>query len=259
MSGKIAYFTTDGDPNRSLLLVHGDFSSGSGAWRRQVETLGSRLRLIVVDRRGHGKSPAGEAPFTIAQDAGDLWEVLEAEGACPAHVAGHSYGALVALELACAHPEAVRSLHLIEPPYLSLALDHPAVAALAAATLKLKASDLSDEELTDAFFRLVLGDEAAEALKAKPAWEGLLRDAGRFRREEFAGDYPAGALRRLPSNLPVALYSGGRSHPGLQEVARRLASLLPGARYHFFPEAGHDVQRSGEPFEAALLAALRGA
>lgn len=259
MSAKIAYFTTSGDPGRTLLLVHGDFSSGRGAWRRQVEALGSKCRLIVVDRRGHGESPAGDASYTIAQDAEDLWEVLHAEGAYPAHVAGHSYGALVALELACAHPGAIASLHLIEPPYLSLAPGHPDVASLAQATRALKASNLTDEELAEAFFRLVLGDEAAQALKSKPAWERLVPDADRFRREEFAGDYPAGALRRLPPGTGVSLYSGGQSHPGLQEATRRLASLIPGARYHFFPGAGHDVQRLGEPFEAALLAAVCGA
>lgn len=258
MSPVLNYFLAgEGDPRRFLLLVHGDFSAGRGAWRRQVESLGSRCRMLVVDRRGHGSSPRLEGRYTIAQDAADLLEVLQAEGIDSVHLVGHSYGGLVAIELAASQPETVRSLHLIEPPFLSLAHDHPDVAALAQATRRLQASDgLSDEALTEAFFRLVLGDEAVEALKAKPAWEGLVREAKRFRKEEFVGDYPAAALRRLPEGLAVALYSGGKSHPGLQEVARRLASLLPGARLHFFPEAGHDVQRIGAPFDAALLAGI---
>lgn len=259
MHEPIEYFVTEGDARRVLLLVHGDFSTGKGAWRRQVEALGSRCRLIVVDRRGHGRSPREPQPYTIAQDAADLGAVLSAEGIDSVHLVGHSYGGVVALEFALSNPGAVRSLHLIEPPYLSLALDHPDVASLFEATRRVQTSDnLSDEALTEAFFRMVLGDTAAETLMTKPVWEGLTRDAKRFRREEFVGDYPPERLRHLPPSLPVTLYSGGRSHPGLQEVARRLAALLPGASLQSFPEAGHDVQRIGEPFEAALLAAIDG-
>lgn len=257
MRAPIEYSVTPGDPSQVLLLVHGDFSTGRGAWRRQLETLGTRLRLIAVDRRGHGASPPDPEGYTFAQDAADLRDVLNAERIDSVHLVGHSYGAVVAIEFASTWPEAVRTLHLIEPPYLSLALDHPAVASLAEATQRLQTSGgLSDEALTEAFFRMVLGDAAAEALMAKPAWDGLVQEADRFRREEFVGAYPPERLRRLPGSLRVTLYSGGRSHPALQEVAKRLASSLPGARLHLFPEAGHDVQRIGEPFDAALLAAI---
>ena len=51
-------------------------------------------------------------------EAADLASLLQALGAYPAHVVGHSYGAYTALILAMKHPELVRSLVLAEPPLL---------------------------------------------------------------------------------------------------------------------------------------------
>jgi len=47
-----------------------------------------------------------------------------------AHVVGHSSGALIALDLACNTPHAVRSLALLEPPLLGVPSTGPHMAAL---------------------------------------------------------------------------------------------------------------------------------
>jgi len=58
---------------------------------------------------------------------------------------------------------------------------------------------------------------------------------------------------------PVRICTGGRRHPGLRALARRLAELIPGARLLEVPDADHAVQRWSEPFDAALLAVTRDA
>src|SRR4051812_22315484 len=95
-----------------LLLVHGDFNDGPGAWSMQMDSLARHHRLIVVDRRGHGASPREPRPYTVASDAADLLTVADQVGAESFHLAGHSYGGLVAIELSRRAPDRVRSLHL---------------------------------------------------------------------------------------------------------------------------------------------------
>jgi len=113
------------DDRPALLLIHGDFSDGPGTWDRQMasEKLRAAFRMIVIDRRGAGASPSHPRPYTIRQEAEDALAVLDALKIPSFHVGGHSYGGLIACEVACLVPERVQSLHLIEPPYLSLLPD----------------------------------------------------------------------------------------------------------------------------------------
>src|SRR5205807_3833549 len=77
--------------------------------------LAESYRLLLVDRRGFGGSPAhGRVDFE--RDAADVAELL-GDGA---HLVGHSYGGVVSLLAAARNPQAVRSLTVIEPPALGL-------------------------------------------------------------------------------------------------------------------------------------------
>src|SRR5690606_31147064 len=112
------------------MLIHGDFSDGPGTWSDQMRAAAPGHRLLILDRRGCGQSPRGPVPYTIGGDAEDALEVAERAGAPSFHLMGHSYGALVAIEMVRRRPRAVASLHLIEPPYMSLLPHDPDVAAL---------------------------------------------------------------------------------------------------------------------------------
>ena len=63
----------EGDP---LVLRHGN-GGDSGYFVHQTEYFSKSRRVIAVDTRGHGKSPRGDAPFTIAQFAEDLKDFLD--------------------------------------------------------------------------------------------------------------------------------------------------------------------------------------
>jgi pimeloyl-ACP methyl ester carboxylesterase len=237
-----------------LLLVHGDFNSGGDAWSGLIGPLASRRRLLIVDRRGHGASPREPRPYTIADDAADLIDVLDRAGVEAAHVVGHSYGGLVAIELAVIAPGRVRSLHLLEPPWLALAPDDPDVRALDRAVrgIRERAPEIGPEGTADVFFRQLAPPAALAALQASPRWSSVVREAARFADGEYGGDYPSARLARIGPELPVVVYRGGRSHPGLQAIAAEIANRLPQSRLVTAPEAGHAVQQS-EAFVAMLL------
>jgi pimeloyl-ACP methyl ester carboxylesterase len=100
----------DGEP---VLFVHGSMAAGPETWQDQ-QPLADGRRLLLVDRRGYGDSPAGDGDFE--RDAADVAELLDGG----AHLVGNSYGGLVALLAAARRPDAVRSLAVIEPPALAL-------------------------------------------------------------------------------------------------------------------------------------------
>jgi 3-oxoadipate enol-lactonase len=91
------------------LLLHQGLGQGSWAWRYQVPVFAERFHTIVFDTRGTGRSPVPSEPYWIEDLAADAAAILDGR---PAHVVSLSMGGYVALTLALAHPELVRSLVL---------------------------------------------------------------------------------------------------------------------------------------------------
>jgi 3-oxoadipate enol-lactonase len=77
--------------------------------------LAGAYRLIHYHRRGWSGSTLGDGPVSIAGQAADAVALLEHLGIVRAHAAGHSYGGVIALQLALDAPERVRSVALLEP------------------------------------------------------------------------------------------------------------------------------------------------
>src|SRR5262249_1671166 len=78
--------------------------------------LAAHYQLIHYHRRGYLGSSRGSKPLTAAGQAGDAAALLRHLGVTRAHIAGHSFGAMIALQLALYAPALVPSLALLEPP-----------------------------------------------------------------------------------------------------------------------------------------------
>ena len=243
----------------AIVLIHGDFADGFEAWGRACELIGRRYRTIVVDRPGAGEELGPEARFSIAGDAADVVQIAAVISAESYHLVGHSYGALVALEAAVMRPDAVRSLHLIEPPLLALAPDDPDVSAMDQQVREIQSAydDAGDEATGAAFFAMIGAEHVVERLRGSPEWRRLCVHASRLARSEPAGDYSPSRLGDLPRQIPVTLYSGGRSHLVRRELTVLLAKAMTGARIVRIPEAGHAVQMAGAAFVDPLMALVR--
>ena len=97
-----------------VLLLHG-LSSNSYFWSRIAERLPWR-RVVAIDQRAHGASstPAtGYEPAELAADAAYVIEQLELERPV---VAGHSWGASIALQLGADRPELIGGLVIVDGP-----------------------------------------------------------------------------------------------------------------------------------------------
>jgi len=111
------------EPGPSILLLHG-LSSNSWYWERVARHLAGR-RVVALDQRGHGltgrppNAPTlreGYAMGELVEDA--AFAMSELRLGRPV-VAGHSWGATVALELVGTRPELASGLVFIDGPVQS--------------------------------------------------------------------------------------------------------------------------------------------
>jgi pimeloyl-ACP methyl ester carboxylesterase len=93
------------DSESTLVLVHG-WTQDHRTWDGVVAHLGSSIRTLRYDLRGHGGSaPAKPGTATIATLADDLAELIaDRAPAGPLVLAGHSMGGMTIMELARRHP-----------------------------------------------------------------------------------------------------------------------------------------------------------
>jgi 3-oxoadipate enol-lactonase len=97
---------------QTLVLVNGVGDPLEG-WENQTgEFLAAGLRVVSFDNRGVGRSSQPPGPYTSAQLAADLHEVVTAAGLEGFHLCGVSMGGVIAQEYALAHPGPLRSLIL---------------------------------------------------------------------------------------------------------------------------------------------------
>ena len=104
-------YQLDGAGER-VVLVH---ASPFVSW---YQPLIAQLRhFSTLTYRRHLRKPAigGYRPLTVGEDAVICARLMDHVGWRTAHVVGHSYGCLVALQLAIDAPQRVRSVALLEP------------------------------------------------------------------------------------------------------------------------------------------------
>ncbi|HJU66416.1 MAG TPA: alpha/beta hydrolase [Gemmatimonadaceae bacterium] len=84
------------------------------------QAMADRYRLIRYQQRRIDATAPRIVPVSFAEHAADAVALLDHLGVRRAHVAGHSTGASIALQLAVDHPEVVHSLVLLEPPLMTV-------------------------------------------------------------------------------------------------------------------------------------------
>jgi pimeloyl-ACP methyl ester carboxylesterase len=115
-TGAVQLHTTDLGAGPALVMVHGLLVGSLASWYLTAAPALARTHAVrLYDLRGHGRSTRPPTGYDTRTMAGDL-AALAADLPGPIDVVGHSYGALVALRFAQAHPTRVRRLSLVEAP-----------------------------------------------------------------------------------------------------------------------------------------------
>ncbi|MEU0239587.1 alpha/beta hydrolase [Nocardiopsis sp. NPDC006198] len=110
-NGVHTYYEESG-AGEPLLLMHGGFGTADD-FEGGLAALSDTYRVLVPERRGHGRTADVEGPYALETLALDTAAFVEEVAGGPVRVAAYSHGAMVALTLAVLRPDLVSRLVLI--------------------------------------------------------------------------------------------------------------------------------------------------
>jgi pimeloyl-ACP methyl ester carboxylesterase len=240
-----------GGSGQAVVLLHG-LASNARIWDGVAPRLaGAGLRVVALDQRGHGESDQPSSGYDFGSVGRDLDAALAALGLEQPVLAGHSWGANVALQFAAERPGAVAGLALVDG---ALA----AVADWAGATREEARRNLAPPR-----FAVPLTDWLARARRLDPGglggqpWvrdflrAGVEVDDQGVARARFLFDNHMQVVDALWEQRPEALFplvdcpvllcpAGDPAGVKLAAVADALA-LFPSATVTWFEDTMHDI------------------
>jgi pimeloyl-ACP methyl ester carboxylesterase len=238
---KLEYETRGaGEP---VVLIHLSLYADSFAPLMDQPALAG-YRLIRYYRRGYASSSQTAGPVTIGAQAADLIGLLDKLDVRRAHLAGHSYGGLIALQLAMDRPDRVGSLALMEPA-LRVRSGGPASQDLsrrmALGFQRYREGDRAGA--VDGFLTAVFAPGYRQLLdRVIPGgWEQAVNDADMF----FSIEVPElqrwqfDATEASRITAPVLSLVGGESDPAFFEIEELLRELFPHLETARVPGVNH--------------------
>ena len=238
-----------------VMLLPG-FGTDVSAFAPQTRALAARYRVRAVNPRGVGLSDAPEQErYDVAELAADAAALIDA----PAHVVGASLGAAIAVELALAHGDRVRTLTLITPLVEADARLLAVLDAWCRVAAEATAETTAAALLPWLFSASFLADEAARRRTARGLAAIVRRIPAVVLRRQLAGARAWSATRskdleRIQAPTLVLVAAADLLTPGGEAVAR----AIRGAICTVVPGAGHAVAlEAPQAVTDAILAHLR--
>jgi pimeloyl-ACP methyl ester carboxylesterase len=222
-----------GRGDRTVVFVHGLVMDNlSSFYFTLANPIAEAAEVVLYDMRGHGMSERPASGYAVADLVADLAALLDALVIDrPVDLVGNSFGGLVALAFAAAHPDRVARLALIDA--------HDGTdgwAAQMTSTLGLK-GDARDDKIAQSF-QSWLGRHsdrkrtrlarAAEALVEGTTLIDDLRASPPMTRDELS-------TIRCPT---LALYGEASD---VRTRGEELAATLPACTLHVLPGCSHSV------------------
>ena len=221
-----------GDP--TVVFLHGLVMDNLSSWYFTVANpVAKNARVLLYDLRGHGRSERPEAGYGVQDMVADLHALRAKTGFDdgPAVLVGNSFGGLLAVSYALAHPDSVAGIALVDGQ-----LADAAWAAEMRSTLELQGAE-RDEKIA-ANFQSWLGrhSKRKRTRLARTAGElvygtSLVADLAE---SGLVSDDHLRAIR-VPA---VGIY--GANSDALRH-GRRLAKLVPGFDLRLYAKCTHSV------------------
>jgi 3-oxoadipate enol-lactonase len=229
-------------------------ASDGGMWAEQLAPLlAGGYRVLRIDMRGHGGSEAVPGEYTLDALADDLAGVFEARQIARAHLVGLSVGAMVGAAFAFRYADRLASLVLCDTQAasgpgardawsmpLAMVRQRGSVAPVATGLLRQWLSDAYKAAQPDRYEQIRQTALATSAV----GFEGCVAAMSSY-------DHTA----QLPSiGVPTLVVAGADDQFTKPAENRRVAELIPGARYEEIAGAKHfpNVEQP-EAFNRVLL------
>lgn len=229
------FWETRAGSGTPVVLLHG-LGGSSDWWRHNVSVLAERHLVSAVDLVGFGSRfflRRSRLPASLDDIAALLARWIESSFDGPVHLAGNSLGGQIAIHVAASRPDLVRSLVLVDSTGIPFEIAPGA-----------HIENIVLPHGWRSFFLLLMRDlfRAGPAALAK-TFARLLRDDARP------------LMRKL--TMPVQLIWGERDPLVPLTYARQMLALIPHAKLHVIPRAGHvPMWENPRAFNEALLGFL---
>lgn len=229
-----------------LLFIHGSLCDYR-YWQPQMSGLSEYYRCVSVSLTHYwpAAAPTPDQPFSWSRHADEIAQFIDALGAGPAHVIGHSRGGSVAYHFARRYPDHLQSLMLADPggpvqmPGQSLAKLPETVNALRARAVQLiESGDVNGglELFVDSVSRPGFWGKSTQSFRqmatdnAHTLGPQFLDPLAAYTREEAA-----------EVTCPVLLIDGELSPQMFQRAAAALEEWMPDARRATVEGASHGM------------------
>jgi 3-oxoadipate enol-lactonase len=225
---------SEGDP--VVCMAHA-MSSDSTIWAEQVPALLSNgWRVLRIDMRGHGGSDPVPGDYAMAELADDIILVLDALGFDRVHYVGLSIGGMVGQVLALDHRERLISAMLCATSSAAV----PGGMAMWAKRFDLIEAAGSIEAIADDTMRRWFTDDYDNRHRIAQVRSTVSNATTLGYRGGAAAIIAFDITERLPTITTPTLVVCGDDDPGTPaEGNRRIAELIPGARYEEIAHARH--------------------
>lgn len=244
---RIAYDLVGAEDAPTICITH-SLASDGGSWAEQVPALlDGGFRVLRLDMRGHGGSDPVSGDYTMAALADDVAQVLAALAIPRVHYLGLSIGGMIGQAFALAHGERLISAMWCD----TLPASPSGGADIWAQRISTVRGANSLAPLADVTVERWLTESFKETHPGR--WQQI--------RDTVVGTTPAGYLGccaaildfdfvpRLPSvRVPTLVVCGADDAGTPASENRRLAGLVPGARYEEMAQCRHfpNVERPAE-------------
>ena len=216
-----------------VVLIHGSVGNAD-TWAPVLPALEGQFELLAPNRGGYPPGPLLER-IDFERQAEELAPLL-GEGA---HLVGHSYGGVISLLIASAHPERVRSLAVSEPPAFGLARGNPVVDDLITRLSEHFEHGPREPRAFAEGFLATVGSAVPLPERLPPQLEQGIR-ASMAERPPWQAEIP---LDELAATAFPKLVISGAHHPAFDAVCDVLETRL-GADRAVLPGAGHSLARA---------------
>lgn len=262
--GRIEYVVSGPEDGEPLLLIHGG-SLATALMRVQEQPALSGYRTIRVHARGYAGSSDLPAHPSMPEAAADMRGLLDALDVERAHVAGHSLGAAISMQLAADAPERVASLVLIDafppsgfgpgappPDAAGVAPFDPLAAAHARAQDLLAAGDR--EGAIGAFYGFVFGPDWHDYFNAVPGGMAQAIEDAPFDLGSEVPEWDFGPADVAQVEQPVLVLRGAESPLWPAEATADFVAGFPAAEGAAVADTDHALITQKPDEVAAAIA-----
>jgi pimeloyl-ACP methyl ester carboxylesterase len=267
-NGVRTHYWESGNGGPTVIALHGGGagSSGMAGMGPLLERLGGDARVIAPDSvGGFGLTdPYAPVPYGLMSRVQHLADFMNALCLDKVSMIGNSQGAWTGAQYAILHPDRVEKMVLISSLTIANSLNIPQRPTEALKALNdydgtregmrriLQALIIDPKRITDK----LIDDRQAAAMRpgALDAFKAFGRGTAALRQNALFA-LQNDMTRSLPTmvkTIPTIIIWGDSDTFALPETGKKIGEVIPEAKFHWVPGAGHQVQ-TDKPDEATAI------